>query len=114
MINQLLAAMTQAKPTAGLLKQLRELMQNTRHVGAPLNAYIVPSNDAHNSEYLADCDKRRAFISGFTGSAGTAVITQDHACLWTDGRYYLQASQEMDSNWTLMKEGISSTPTEGK
>ncbi len=57
------------------------------------------------SEYLADCDKRREFICGFTGSAGTAVVTADKALLWTDGRYFLQASQELDSNWTLMKIG---------
>lgn len=55
------------------------------------------------SEYIAECDRRRAFITGFTGSSGTAVVTERDACLWTDGRYYLQASQEMDQNWTLMK-----------
>jgi Xaa-Pro aminopeptidase len=58
---------------------------------------------------LANCDKRRAYISGFTGSAGTAVITENEACMWTDGRYFLQASEEMDKNWTLMKEGERST-----
>lgn len=45
-------------------------MQNTKYVPSKLNAYIVPSEDAHNSEYIADCDKRRAFICGFTGSRG--------------------------------------------
>ncbi|KRT78593.1 Peptidase [Oryctes borbonicus] len=113
MRTHLLTVMTQAKPTTSLLKQLRELMQNPRYVASPLSAYIVPSNDAHNSEYLAECDKRRAFICGFTGSAGTAIVTHDYACMWTDGRYYLQASEEMDSNWTLMKEGIPGTPTQG-
>jgi len=54
---------------------------------------------------LADCDQRRAFISGFTGSAGTAVVTETHACLWTDGRYFNQAGKQLDENWTLMKEG---------
>jgi len=44
-------------------------------------------------------------VTGFTGSAGTAVVTHQHACLWTDGRYFLQAAQQMDENWTLMKEG---------
>ena len=58
----------------------------------PLQAYIIPSADAHNSEYLADCDKLRSYISGFTGSAGTAIVTNNAACMWTDGRYYLQAS----------------------
>uniref|UniRef100_A0A1B6E280 Xaa-Pro aminopeptidase 1 n=1 Tax=Clastoptera arizonana TaxID=38151 RepID=A0A1B6E280_9HEMI len=64
------------------------------------------------SEYLAPCDERRAFISGFTGSDGTAIITENAACVWTDGRYFLQASQEMDDNWTLMKNGVSTTPTQ--
>jgi len=54
---------------------------------------------------LADNDKRVAFISGFTGSEGTAIITEKEAALWTDGRYFLQASQELDENWTLMKLG---------
>ena len=58
------------------------------------------------SEYIAACDERRAFITGFTGSAGTAVITENEALLWTDGRYYLQAAEQIDSNWTLMKQGI--------
>lgn len=111
---QLLSTMAKVKSTTELLKRLRELMSNPKYVGEPISAYIVPSNDAHNSEYLADCDKRRAFISGFTGSAGTAIVTQEHACLWTDGRYYLQASQELDSNWTLMKEGLAIVPSQGK
>jgi Xaa-Pro aminopeptidase len=64
------------------------------------------------SEYLAQRDRRRAFITGFTGSAGTAVITQNEALLWTDGRYYLQASKELDaSKWTLMKDGLPDTLT---
>lgn len=105
--------MAQAKNTTLLLKQLRSLMQNVVHVKEPLGAYIVPSKDAHYSEYLADCDQRRAFISGFTGSEGTAIITQEHACMWTDGRYFIQASEEMDSNWSLMKDGVLITPSQG-
>lgn len=77
-----------------------------------VNAYIVPSGDAHQSEYLADCDMRRSFISKFTGSNGTAVITLNQAALWTDGRYHLQASQELDpAVWTLQKDGLPDTPT---
>jgi len=53
-----------------------------------LQAFVVPTSDAHESEYVAPCDKRREWISGFTGSAGTAVVTQKHALLWTDGRYF--------------------------
>lgn len=64
------------------------------------------------SEYLAQHDRRRAFISGFTGSAGTVVITENEALLWTDGRYFLQASQQLDASlWTLMKDGLPETPT---
>lgn len=101
------------KITTNLLAQLRSLMKNTKYVPEEIHAYIIPSNDAHNNEYIAECDARRAFITGFTGSAGTAIITQSDARLWTDGRYHLQASQQLDSNWTLMKEGIPETPTQG-
>ncbi|XP_072376847.1 xaa-Pro aminopeptidase ApepP [Diabrotica undecimpunctata] len=101
------------KSTTKLLQQLRSLMQNKKYVKEPISAYIVPSSDAHNSEYLAECDEYRAFISGFTGSAGTAIITDKEALLWTDGRYYLQASEQLDSNWVLMKEGLPTTLTQG-
>ena len=74
-------------PTSPILTRLRKLMQNEV---PPLSAYIIPSCDAHNSEYLASCDERRAFISGFDGSAGTAIVTAKEALLWTDGRYFLQ------------------------
>ncbi|XP_045110270.1 xaa-Pro aminopeptidase 1-like [Portunus trituberculatus] len=102
------------KNTTQLLTKLRALMKNTAHVPRQIHAYIVPSGDAHQSEYIAPCDQRRAFISGFTGSAGTAIVTEKDAALWTDGRYFLQASQEMDDNWTLMKQGLPKTPSEAK
>jgi Xaa-Pro aminopeptidase len=73
---------------------------------AGLAAYVVPTQDAHSSEYVAECDKRRAFLSGFTGSAGTALVTHNAALLWTDGRYFLQAQQQLEPCWTLMKQGI--------
>ncbi|CAG2171919.1 unnamed protein product, partial [Oppiella nova] len=60
------------------------------------------------------CDARRAFISGFDGSAGTALITQKEALLWTDGRYFLQAEKQLDHNWALMKDAIPGTPTQGE
>lgn len=87
---------------------LRRCMKQYKHqtVATPLHALVVPSSDAHNSEYLADRDKRRAFISGFNGSRGLSVITPHEALLWTDGRYFLQAERELDENWTLMKEGV--------
>ncbi|CAG9854963.1 unnamed protein product [Phyllotreta striolata] len=101
------------KCTTNLLQKLRGYMKNTKYVKEPIHAYIVPSSDAHNSEYLAECDKFRDFISGFTGSAGTAIITENEALLYTDGRYYLQASQQLDPNWTLAKEGQPTTPAQG-
>ncbi|GAA6061087.1 hypothetical protein JCM10212_006288 [Sporobolomyces blumeae] len=67
---------------------------------------VIPTADAHGSEYVGDCDKRRAWISGFTGSAGVAVVTMHEAHLFTDSRYYVQAAKQLDSNWTLQKVGL--------
>uniref|UniRef100_A0A8D1WD47 Xaa-Pro aminopeptidase 1 n=1 Tax=Sus scrofa TaxID=9823 RepID=A0A8D1WD47_PIG len=100
------------KVTSELLRQLRQAMKNLEYVTEPIQAYIIPSGDAHQSEYIAPCDCRRAFVSGFDGSAGTAIITEEHAAMWTDGRYFLQAAKQMDSNWTLMKMGLKDTPTQ--
>ncbi|XP_067393152.1 xaa-Pro aminopeptidase 1 isoform X1 [Emydura macquarii macquarii] len=100
------------KITTELLRQLRMVMKSSKYVAEPIQAYIVPSGDAHQSEYIAPCDCRRAFISGFDGSAGTAIITEQKAAVWTDGRYFLQAAQQMDSNWTLMRMGLKDTPTQ--
>lgn len=72
---------------------------------------VVPSEDSHSSEYIAACDARREFISGFTGSAGCAVITETAAALATDGRYFNQATQQLDENWTLLKQGLQDVPT---
>ena len=69
---------------------LRQLMKERN-----IDAYIVPSSDNHQSEYVGDYLKAREFITGFTGSAGTAVITQTKAGLWTDGRYFIQAENEL-------------------
>ncbi|MGL6107523.1 aminopeptidase P family protein [Romboutsia sp.] len=83
------------------LSKLRELMGNRN-----IDAYIIPSADNHQSEYVGDYFKSRAFISGFTGSAGTIVVTKDEAGLWTDGRYFIQAdSQLSNSTITLYKMG---------
>uniref|UniRef100_A0A7N8Y0G3 X-prolyl aminopeptidase (aminopeptidase P) 2, membrane-bound n=1 Tax=Mastacembelus armatus TaxID=205130 RepID=A0A7N8Y0G3_9TELE len=81
------------------LQELRERM-------LPLNisAYIIPGTDAHLSEYIAPRDARMAFMTGFTGSAGTAVVTQTKAALWTDSRYWVQAERQMDCNWELEKD----------
>uniref|UniRef100_A0A182XPM7 Xaa-Pro aminopeptidase n=1 Tax=Anopheles quadriannulatus TaxID=34691 RepID=A0A182XPM7_ANOQN len=99
------------KPTGDVLTALRNLMKNLPNNRGSINAYIIPSNDAHQSEYLAARDERRAFVSGFDGSAGTAVVTEREALLWTDGRYYQQATKQLDTNWTLMRDGQPSTPS---
>lgn len=70
-----------------------------------LDAVLVPTEDAHASEYTAPCDRRRAYLTGFTGSAGTAIVLRDSAHLFTDGRYHIQAAQQLDGHWTLHKVG---------
>ncbi|KAK8329897.1 hypothetical protein V6Z12_A11G357200 [Gossypium hirsutum] len=79
--------------------------------GIGIDSYIIPSQDAHQSEFIAECYMRRAYISGFTGSAGTAVVTKDKAALWTDGRYFLQAEKQLSSSWILMRAGSLGVPT---
>lgn len=76
-----------------------------------LDALIIPSSDPHMSEYVADHFSRRQFISGFTGSAGTAVITTKEAYLFTDGRYFTQAELELSAPWKLMKLGTEGFPS---
>ncbi|KAH8069539.1 peptidase [Aureococcus anophagefferens] len=70
-----------------------------------LDGLVIPSDDPHLSEYVAPCFERRAFATGFTGSAGTALVTLGGAYCWTDGRYWLQASKELEEGWELMKAG---------
>ncbi len=65
---------------------------------AKIDAYIIPSSDPHQSEYVADHWDSRAWISGFTGSAGNVIVTQHHAGLWTDGRYFLQAEEQLSNS----------------
>ena len=78
---------------------LRKLMRERG-----IAAYIVPSDDFHQSEYVSDYFKTREYISGFTGSAGTVLITQDMAGLWTDGRYFIQAEKQLKkSGMTLFR-----------
>jgi len=96
-----------------ILRLLRSVMSRSK--AEPLAALIVPTDDAHGSEYIAPCDARREYLSGFTGSAGTAVVTQRDARLWTDGRYFLQANNELDpACWKLMKDRQPDTPTIGE
>lgn len=85
------------------INSLRSLM-----IEKNLDAYIIPSTDPHISEYVTPKWQSRSWISGFTGSAGTIVITRDHAGLWTDGRYFLQASEQLSgSEINLHKLGMS-------
>ena len=72
---------------------------------------VVPSEDNHSSEYIAASDGRRPYISGFTGSAGVAVVTPDSAILSTDGRYIIQATKQLDDNWTLLNSAQPEAPT---
>ena len=89
------------------LKELRALMKKKN-----IAAYIIPSADPHQSEYVAPRWKSRAWISGFTGSAGTVVVTMKKAGLWTDGRYFLQAENQLKgSTITLFKMGLPETPS---
>lgn len=93
---------------------MRKELENLRSVMAShhIDCYIVPSGDYHGSEYLNDYFKTRKYISGFTGSAGTLLVTQDEAKLWTDGRYFIQAAEElMDSGIDLMKMQEPDVPT---
>lgn len=76
-----------------------------------IDAYIVPTADYHQSEYVGEHFKARAFLTGFTGSAGTAVVTRDAAYVWTDGRYFLQAAAQLNGTGiTLMKSGEEGVP----
>lgn len=89
------------------LSALRALMRENH-----LEAFIFPSTDPHNGEYVPDHWKGREWISGFNGSAGTAVVTLDAAALWTDSRYFIAAEQQLaGTGFLLMKERISGTPT---
>ena len=89
------------------IENIRDLMKEKN-----IYAYIVPSSDYHQSEYVGDYFKSREFMSGFTGSAGTLIISMDEAGLWTDGRYFIQAEQELkDSGIKLFKMGEEGVPT---
>lgn len=91
-------------------KELISLREKMRSYG--FDAYMIPTSDFHQSEYVHDHFKCREFVSGFTGSAGTLVVTLEDACLWTDGRYFLQAAAQLEgSGIRLMKMGVEGVPT---
>jgi Xaa-Pro aminopeptidase len=89
------------------LSALRNLMKKNK-----INAYIIPSTDPHQSEYVPELWQRRQWISGFTGSAGDVIVTQDKAGLWTDSRYFLQAADQLkDTGIDLYKIGVAGEST---
>src|SRR5690606_2472523 len=88
------------------LTALRGLMKQHQ-----IDAYVIPSSDPHMSEYLPERYRCVAWASGFTGSAGTLVITQDFAGLWTDSRYFVQAAEQLkDSGYQLVKLKVQHAP----
>lgn len=97
-------------PVVKRLEALRSLMEQRG-----IDIYVVPTSDFHESEYVGEYFKARKFITGFTGSAGTAVITKNQAGLWTDGRYFVQAKNQLrDSTVTLFPMGEENVPTVGE
>ncbi len=89
------------------LKRLRAFMQREG-----IDAFITPSTDPHCGEYIPERWKSRRWISGFTGSAGTSVVTHTQAALWTDSRYFIQATEQLEgSGYCLMKEKMEGTPS---
>lgn len=89
------------------IDRIRQLMKKSN-----IDAVIIPSDDPHGSEYVAEHWQARKWLTGFSGSAGTAVITLDHAILWTDFRYYIQAEKQIsDSGFELYKMGEPDVPT---
>jgi len=109
--NQQIDFSCQVRPTQAdttdKLDRLRAQLRNNN-----LFAYVIFSEDEHQSEYVQLYDERRAWITGFLGSAGTAVVTLNNSALWTDGRYWTQAEDELDcKNWYLMRSGQSGVPS---
>src|SRR6185436_6469131 len=94
-------------------KRIQALRAKMREHG--VQAYLIPSSDPHQSEYVPPCWQRRPWISGFTGSMGDVVVTLRDAGLWTDGRYFLQAASELaGSGIKLYKMGQPGVPTVGE
>ena len=91
-------------------KHLEQLREKMRERG--IDVYVVPTSDYHESEYVSEHFACRRYITGFTGSAGTAVVTMEKAGLWTDGRYFVQAAKQLEgSGVTLRKMGVEGVPT---
>eukprot|EP00534_Pseudo-nitzschia_fraudulenta_P005363 CAMPEP_0201187770 /NCGR_PEP_ID=MMETSP0851-20130426/134026_1 /ASSEMBLY_ACC=CAM_ASM_000631 /TAXON_ID=183588 /ORGANISM="Pseudo-nitzschia fraudulenta, Strain WWA7" /LENGTH=685 /DNA_ID=CAMNT_0047473291 /DNA_START=146 /DNA_END=2201 /DNA_ORIENTATION=+ len=100
-------AVTESMTPVSKLDALRKKMKELS-----LDCYVIPTDDPHLSEYAPAAYMRRKFLTGFGGSAGTAVVTSDDALLWTDSRYWNEANMQLDSSlWTLMKQGEKKVPT---
>ena len=94
------------------MKNERLLSLRNQMKEAGVHCMVIPTSDYHNSEYVSDFFMARKYFSGFTGSAGTLVVTPHEAALFTDGRYFIQAAKELkDSGITLMKMGEPEVPT---
>lgn len=89
-----------------MLKKLQKKLKDYK-----INYYIIPTDDDHQSEIVGDYYQVRSYISGFDGSAGTLIVTQDNAYLWTDGRYFIQAAHQLKEGIELMKMGQKGVPT---
>lgn len=96
-----------AKETSQKIRDLRHAMKN-----AQVDAYVIPSADPHQSEYPPEYWSGRSWISGFTGSAGTVVVTSNHAGLWTDSRYYLQAEMQLKGSGIELHKLIAQAQAE--
>uniref|UniRef100_A0A8H7K8T0 Probable Xaa-Pro aminopeptidase P n=1 Tax=Bionectria ochroleuca TaxID=29856 RepID=A0A8H7K8T0_BIOOC len=106
-LSTVIGAMATTKvDTTSRLAKLRSLMKERN-----VHVYIIPSEDNHSSEYIAASDSRREYISGFTGSAGVAVVTPESAILSTDGRYIIQATKQLDANWKLFNSALQDAQT---
>lgn len=92
--------------TTERLTQLRRLLSDNK-----IDYYLIPSSDAHGSEFVADRDRRQQYISGFSGESSMAIVGQDGAALFVDGRYHDSAGTEIDSNWELQKVGLQGVLT---
>ncbi|KAG9043458.1 hypothetical protein FS837_009508 [Tulasnella sp. UAMH 9824] len=93
---------TSASGSSQKLQAIRKVMKDQPE---PIDYYIIPSEDAHQSEYVSQADARREYISNFSGSAGLAIVALDSAHLFVDSRYWIQAAKEIDDSWTLHRVG---------
>ncbi|TNN09766.1 Xaa-Pro aminopeptidase 1 [Schistosoma japonicum] len=109
--SKLITVVSQMKKILSLerLTRLRDLLKVRK-----LQGYILATEDEHFNEYVGVADRRCEFISGFTGSSCSIIVTLDKAALWTDGRYQLQGTNELDDNWSLFRNDLIESPTKAK